>query len=191
MGEIAKRSDEEQQEIEDAVLALTEAGWTQREITKELGISSKSIQPYRERALQRIAIPDHDTAVRENILQLQYVMDECKRRLSDKNMPITATNVPNLLHQYTKARAELNKVLEVGNKKKLELGFEGTFFEYIQNHMDSFEEVTSGAMRENSKRIDAWTERDDVEHSTQLERDPVDGVFKLPSEFIESDEVRF
>lgn len=131
MGELEKRTEEQQIEIEDAVLALSEAGWSQREITKELGISSKSIRPYRERALSRIPIPDHETAVKENIVQLQYVMDECKRRLSDKNLPITATNVPNLLHQYTRARAELNKVLEVGNKTKIEHGISGTFYEML------------------------------------------------------------
>lgn len=134
MGEVAKRTDEQQAEIEDSVLALTEAGWPQRDIVKELGISFSSIQPYRERALSRIQIPDHDMAVRENIIQLQYVMDECRRRLADKDMPITATNVPNLLHQYTRARAELNKVLELTNKSRITHGVDGTFAEFLLNH---------------------------------------------------------
>lgn len=186
MGEVAKRTDDEQHEIEDSVLALTEAGWTQREITNELGISSKSIKPYRERALSRIAIPDHDTAVQENIVQLQYVMDECRRRLSDKNLPITATNVPNLLHQFTRARAELNKVLEVGQKQKVEFGLEGTLFDFLKNNTEYYEEITSAAMHEDAKRRDAWMERDDADdlHSADLDRDPADGVFKLPSEFL-------
>ncbi len=133
MTEIARRTDEEQVDVEDSVLALSEAGWSQRDIAAELKISRKSIAPYRERALSRITIPDHDTAVRENIVQLQFVMDECRRRLADKSLPNTATNVPNLLHQYTRARAELNKVLELTNKSRVTHGFEGTFYEMLMN----------------------------------------------------------
>lgn len=168
MGEVAKRTNEEQHEIEDSVLALTEAGWTQREITKELGISSKSIQPYRERALERIAIPDHDQAVRENIVQLQYVMNECKRRLSDKNMPITATNVPNLLHQYTRARAELNKVLEVGNKTKVTHGFDQTLAEIVPQMFT----------QDDSHGYRRFAEMDEAETLEEVEP----GVYGVPDE---------
>lgn len=186
MGEVAKRTEEEQHEIEDSVLALTEAGWTQREITKELSISFKSIAPYRERALSRITIPDHDMAVRENIVQLQYVMDECKRRLSDKDMPITATNVPNLLHQFTRARAELNKVLEVGNRSKIELGLDNTLHGWMMSNLDVAEETMQAGLHEDAQRRDASMNYPDSVGMDDLELDPSDGVYKLPSE-IEDD----
>lgn len=162
MGEIVRRDEEEQHEVEDSVLALTEAGWSQRDIAAELNISRKSIQPYRERALSRITIPDHDQAVRENIIQLQYVMDECKRRLSDKDMPITATNVPNLLHQFTRARAELNKVLEVGNKNKVELGIDGTLAQIWLNHQNELFGADGLPLPPDEEIVDAEIVEDDA-----------------------------
>lgn len=185
MGEIERRNEEEQQEIEDSVLALTEAGWTQREIARELNISRKSIQPYRERALSRITIPDHDQAVRENIVQLQYVMDECKRRLSDKDMPITATNVPNLLHQYTRARAELNKVLEVGNRSKVDIGLDNTLHGWMMANLGVAEEAMQAGLHEDAQRRDASLNYPDDVSMDDLELDPADNVFKLPSEFVD------
>ena len=117
MGEIEKRTDEQQEEVEDSVLALSESGWSQREIAAELSISRKSIQPYRERALARVPIPDHEEAVRENIVQLRWVMDACKSRLRSANLPETSINVGNLLREYRMARAELNDVLEKYRRK--------------------------------------------------------------------------
>jgi heptaprenylglyceryl phosphate synthase len=64
-------------------------------------------------------------------------MDECRRRLADKDLPNTATNVPNLLHQYTRARAELNKVLELTNKSRVAHGVDGTFAEFLLNHQSN------------------------------------------------------
>ena len=175
-----KRSEEEQIELENQVLALKEAGWTQREITKELSISSKSIQPLYENALARIPIPDKETVQRENIVELRYVMDECRRRLADPDLPNTATNVPNLLHQFTRARAELNKVLEVGIKNKVELGIDGTLFDLIKSNPAYYEGVTNEIHAENDQRKKTADELDvDVD---DLVFDESDEVYKLPSE---------
>ena len=132
MGEIEKRTDEQQEEVEDNVLALSEAGWTQREIAAELSISRKSIAPYRERALARIPIPEHEEAVQENIVQLRWVMDECKRRLRSANLPETSINVGNLLREYRMARSELNTVLEQYRRKDETFGGM-TLFQIFQN----------------------------------------------------------
>lgn len=168
MGEVAKRTEEEQIEVEDGVLALSESGWSHRAIADELSISRKSIPTYRERALNRIAIPEHDTAVRENIVELRFVMDECRRRLSDPKLPNTATNVPNLLHQYTRARAELNKVLEVGNKQKITHGFDQTLAEIVPQ---LFTDDDSHGRRR-------WERVDEAETLEEVEP----GVYGVPDE---------
>ncbi|QIN83694.1 hypothetical protein GBA63_14435 [Rubrobacter tropicus] len=186
MGEIdkRKRTEEERLELANQVLALKEAGWTRREITKELKISSKSIQPLYDLAIANIPIPDKETVQRENIVQIRAKMDEVNRRLADPDLPITATNVPNLIHQWTKLRTELNKVLEVGVKTKVDIGIDGTLFDIIKNNPAYYEGVTDEIHAENDQRKRTAQELD-VEEDV-LEFDESDGVYKLPSE-IEDD----
>ena len=165
MGEIEKRTDEQQEEVEDSVLALSEAGWTQREIAAELSISRKSIARYRERALARIPIPDHEEAVRENIVQLRWVMDECKRRLRSANLPETSINVGNLLREYRMARAELNAELEK-YRRKGEHGFGG---------MTIFQFITHPDMRETMEmNTDQWEEYTEMVGGEDGVYEPVD-----------------
>lgn len=164
MGEIAKRTEEEQHEIEDSVLALSEAGWTYRDVAKELGVSKNSIQTYRERALARVPIPDHEEAVRENIVQLKWVQDECRRRLADANLPNTSINVGNLLREFRMAREALNKELE--NYRRKDETFGGmTIFQFI-THPDMRE-----IMERNTEDWENYTETVENEDGVHV---PVD-----------------
>ncbi len=82
--------------------------------------------------MERIPIPGHEEALRENIVQLRWVMDECKRRLADKSLPKTSINVGNLLREYRMARAELNDELEKYRRKDETFGGM-TLFAFFQN----------------------------------------------------------
>ena len=94
MGEIAKRTDEEQVEIEDQVLTLTEAGWTQRDIVNESGIAFKSIAPYKERALSRMTLPDSETVTKSDVLFYDNIIREGIKMLRHPELGPSATNRP-------------------------------------------------------------------------------------------------
>lgn len=179
--EKSKRSEEEQIEIEDKVLTFSEAGWTQRQIVEELGISFSSIKEYKERALSRMVLPDSETAAKEDVLFYDQIIREGIRMLGHPELGPSATNRPNLLGRVIEARKARSKAVKEHHEREAAAYGGGTLFDWV-TWADS-----EGILDENMRAIQAWDERgqpEDVDVN-DLHRDPSDGVYKLKSEFIE------
>ena len=184
MSEIVRRTDDEQVEIEDKVLTLSEAGYSQRDIVDELGISFSSIKPYKERALARVVLPDSETVTKEDVLFYDTIIREGIKMLNHPELGPAATNRPQLLRQIIDARKARSKAIKEHHDREDSMYGGGTLFDWV-TWADS-----EGVLDGNMRAIRAWDERgqpEDVDVN-DLELDPTDNVYKMRSEFIKQDD---